>query len=107
MRVLFLAHAYPRYDADPVGSFVANLAVALRGRGVNVVVSAPSAPGLAAFEELGGIPVHRFRYAPARLETLAYTGTMGAQVRETASGKLAMLGYLLAARRAARRLARR
>lgn len=107
MRVLFLAHAYPRYAADPVGSFVGNLAVALRGRGVDVTVSAPSAPGLAAFEELGGIPVHRFRYAPARYETLAYTGTMGAQVRGTVIGKAAMLGYLLAAHRAARSLARR
>ena len=45
MRVLFLAHAYPRHDADPVGSFVGNLAVALRDRGVDVTVSAPSARG--------------------------------------------------------------
>ena len=106
MRVLFLAHAYPRHDADPVGSFVGNLAVALRARGVDVTVSAPSAAGLAAFEQVNGIPVHRFHYAPERYETLAYTGTMGAQVRDTASGKLAMLSYLVSAYRAARALAR-
>ena len=106
MRVLFLAHAYPRYAADPVGSFVGNLAVALRERGVHVTVSAPSAPGLAAFEELAGVPVHRFRYAPERYETLAYTGTMGAQVRDSLAGKAAMLAYVAAAYRAARRLAR-
>ncbi|MFL5617208.1 MAG: glycosyltransferase [Gemmatimonadaceae bacterium] len=107
MRVLFLAHAYPRYDADPVGSFVGNLAVALRDRGVDVTVSAPSAAGLAPFERVNGIPVHRFRYAPDRYETLAYTGTMGAQVRDTMSGKIAMLSYLVNAYRAARALTRR
>jgi glycosyltransferase involved in cell wall biosynthesis len=107
VRVLFLAHAYPRYDADPVGSFVGNLAVALRDRGVEVTVSAPSAAGLAPFERVNGIPVHRFRYAPDRYETLAYTGTMGAQVRDTVSGKVAMLSYLVGAYRAARALTRR
>jgi glycosyltransferase involved in cell wall biosynthesis len=107
VRVLFLAHAYPRYATDPVGSFVGNLAVALRERGVHVTVSAPSAPGLAAYEELTGIPVHRFRYAPARYETLAYTGTMGAQVRDSIAGKAAMLAFLAASYRAARVLARR
>ena len=107
MRVLFLAHAYPRYDADPVGSFIGNLAVALRERGVDVTVSAPSALGLAPFEHVNGIPVHRFQYAPARYETLAYTGTMGAQVRDTLGGKVAMLSYLVSAYRAARTLARR
>ena len=104
MRVLFLAHAYPRHDADPVGSFVGNLAVALRDRGVDVTVSAPSATGLAPFERVNDIPVHRFRYAPDRYETLAYTGTMGAQVRDTLSGKVAMLSYLASAFRAAREL---
>ena len=107
MRVLFLAHAYPRHDADPVGSFVGNLAVALRDRGVDVSVSAPSAAGLAPFERVNGIPVHRFRYAPERHETLAYTGTMGAQVRDSVSGKVVMLSYLVGAYRAARALTRR
>ncbi|HET9797068.1 MAG TPA: glycosyltransferase [Gemmatimonadaceae bacterium] len=107
MRVLFLAHAYPRHAGDPVGSFVGNLAVALRAHDVDVTVSAPSAPGLAAFEELNGIPVHRFRYAPAQRETLAYTGTMGAQVRDSLAGKAAMASYLLSATRAAHRLVRR
>jgi glycosyltransferase involved in cell wall biosynthesis len=106
VRVLFLAHAYPRHDADPVGSFVGNLAVALRDRGVDVTVSAPSAAGLAPFERVNGIPVHRFRYAPERYETLAYSGTMGAQVRDSVSGKVAMLSYLAGAFRAAHALVR-
>jgi glycosyltransferase involved in cell wall biosynthesis len=107
MRVLFLAHAYPRYAGDPVGSFIANLAVALRDEGVDVTVSAPSAPGAPANEVIDGIPIRRFRYAPRSMETLAYTGTMGAQVKESVRGKIAMGSYLVAAARAARSAARR
>ena len=107
MRVLFLAHAYPRFAGDPVGSFIANLAVALRDEGVEVVVSAPSAPGVASHDMMDGIRVERFRYAPRAMETLAYTGTMGAQVKESLRGKLAMGSYLVASLRAANALARR
>ena len=106
MRVLFLAHAYPRFKGDPVGSFIHNLAVALRQRGIDVVVSAPGAPGLEKVDVIDGVTVHRFRYAPSRYETLAYTGTMGAQVRAGVTGKLTMLSYLAAALLAARRIAR-
>jgi glycosyltransferase involved in cell wall biosynthesis len=107
VKVLFLAHAYPRFSGDPVGSFIANLAVALRDEGVEVVVSAPSAPELPLHDTLDGIRIERFRYAPRGMETLAYTGTMGAQVKESVRGKVVMGGYLLAALRAARALARR
>lgn len=107
MRVLFLAHAYPRYAGDPVGSFVANLAVALRDEDVAVTVSAPSAAGVPPSDVIDGISIRRFRYAPRSMETLAYTGTMGAQVKESLRGKIAMSSYLLAATRAARSAVRR
>jgi glycosyltransferase involved in cell wall biosynthesis len=107
VRVLFLTHAYPRFAGDPVGSFIANLAVALRDEGVEVIVSAPSAPALPLHDTLDGIRIERFRYAPRGMETLAYTGTMGAQVKDSMRGKLVMASYLLAARRAAKALARR
>ena len=60
-----------------------------------------------ANEVIDGIPIRRFRYAPRSMETLAYTGTMGAQVRESVRGKIAMGSYLVAAARAARLAARR
>ena len=107
MRVLFLAHAYPRYEGDPVGSFILRLAVALREHDIAVTTLAPGGPGLAAHDVIEGIPTYRFRYAPRRFEDLAYTGTMGQQVRDSwiARGSLASLigTSFLAARRMVRK----
>jgi glycosyltransferase involved in cell wall biosynthesis len=96
MKVLFFAHSFPRYPTDPVGSFVLRLAVALADEGVEVRVIAPGAPGLPAREEFERVPVERFRYAPRRYETLAYTGTMRAQVRESWSSRLTLAGFVAA-----------
>lgn len=57
-------------------------------------VIAPSAPGLRCEDEIGGIPVTRFRYAPGRHETLAYTGTMAEDVSASWTAKLALGGML-------------
>jgi glycosyltransferase involved in cell wall biosynthesis len=96
MRVLFLAHAYPRVADDPVGSFVLRLAVALRPAGVEVRVVAPGGEGLSAEETFEGITVERFRYAPRSLETLAYTGTMRHQVMGSWASRVAMASFLAA-----------
>jgi len=97
MRALFIAHAYPRYENDPVGSFILRLATALRDHGIDTEVLAPSAPGLTSQEVIEGIRVHRYRYAPRGMETLAYGGMMSAQVRGSWSGRLAMASLLSAA----------
>lgn len=96
MRVLFLTHSFPRFVGDAPGSFLLRLAVALRDLDVNVHVVAPAAEGLAPREELSGITVERFRYAPRRLETLAYTGSMAEDVTGSWSGKVALAGFLAA-----------
>lgn len=93
-RVLFLAHAFPRYANDPVGSFILRLAVVVRAAGYDVTVLAPSAPGLASSDTYEGIAVRRYRYAPSEWETLAYTGTMSAQVAASWKGKVAIAGLL-------------
>src|ERR1043166_863384 len=92
MKVLFVAHSYPRFPRDPVGSFILRLAVALRARDVDVLVIAPAGPGLAATDTYEGIPVRRFRYAPAKRQTLAYTGTMAVQARGSWMGRLSLAG---------------
>ena len=101
MRVLVLTHNFPRYTTDPVGSFVLRLAVALAERGIQSHVIAPAAADVPPHDIIEGIPVTRFRYAPRKLETLAYTGTMGAQVRQFWKARLAMVGFLAAGYRTA------
>ena len=96
MRVLLLSHSYPRFPTDPVGSFVLRLAVALRGQGIESLVLAPAGDGLAAREDFESVPVERFRYAPRRYETLAYTGTMQHQVRSAWSARFFMGTFLAA-----------
>lgn len=92
MRVLFLTHSFPRHDGDAAGSFVLRLATALISEGVSVRVLAPSAPGLDARDVLDGVEVERFRYAPRRMESLAYAGNMASQVRDSWGARLALLG---------------
>ncbi|MDB4907946.1 MAG: hypothetical protein JWO05_2730 [Gemmatimonadetes bacterium] len=94
MKALFLTHSYPRHPGDAAGNFVLRLAVALRAEGVDVRVVAPHAERLSAHEDIEGIAVERFRYAPKSLETLAYTGNMASQVRDSWSAKMTMVGFL-------------
>ena len=105
VRVLFLAHAFPRTVDDLTGGFLLRLAVALRAEGVQVAAVAPAAEGLAAAERLDGVAVRRYRYAPAWAQRLAYAGEMHRRAA-TPTGALALAGLLgggaLAARRAGR-----
>lgn len=94
MNVLFLTHSFPRSEGDAAGSFILLLAVALRGENVNVRVVAPAGPGLPAEEEIDGISVERFRYAPRRYEKLAYTGNMAGDVASSWTARLALVGFL-------------
>jgi glycosyltransferase involved in cell wall biosynthesis len=94
VKVLFLTHSFPRDPDDLAGSFILRLAVALREESVSVEVLAPHAAGLPTEDVIAGVPVTRFRYAPRSMETLAYTGTMAEQVRDSWSGRVAMAGLL-------------
>ena len=101
MRVVFLTHNYPRWSGDLSGSFLGTLAAALVRRGVEVRVVAPSDAGQGGEDEADGVRVRRVRYAPARLETLAYRGTMTSALRAP-GGWRALGGLWRALRRAAR-----
>jgi glycosyltransferase involved in cell wall biosynthesis len=94
MNVLFLTHSFPRSEGDAAGSFLLRLAIALRTEDVNVRVVAPAAAGLPPAEEIAGIRVERFRYAPRRYEKLAYTGNMARDVASSWSARLALVGFL-------------
>jgi glycosyltransferase involved in cell wall biosynthesis len=105
LRVVFLAHAFPRTADDVTGGFLLRLAGALRAEGVEVAAVAPAAEGLAAAERLGGVAVRRYRYAPRPAERLAYAGEMHRRAA-TPAGALALAGLLAAGTLAARRAAR-
>jgi glycosyltransferase involved in cell wall biosynthesis len=94
VNVLFLTHSFPRSEGDAPGSFLLRLASALRDKSVKVRVVAPSGAGLASMEEMDGITVERFRYAPRRYEKLAYTGSMAQDVASSWSARLALVGFL-------------
>jgi glycosyltransferase involved in cell wall biosynthesis len=94
MNVLFLTHSFPRSEGDAAGSFILRLAVALRGENVNVRVVAPAGPGLPSSDEIEGISIERFRYAPRRYEKLAYTGNMANDVASSWTARLALVGFL-------------
>ncbi|WKW12179.1 glycosyltransferase [Pseudogemmatithrix spongiicola] len=103
-RILFVTHAYPRHAGDGAGSFLHRLALGLQAGGLTVRVLAPSGPKLPPAESLDGVEIRRFRYAPAGMESLAYTGTMAEQVLGSLSGKGALLGMLTAGTMAVRRM---
>jgi len=94
MKVLFLTHSFPRKAGDAPGSFLLELATALRALDIETSVVAPAAEGVPAHDQFDGVHVERFRYAPRRYETLAYSGNMAAQVRESWSARVTLLGFL-------------
>jgi len=106
MKVLFLTHSFPREPGDAPGSFILRLATALKAHGIETSIVAPAAPGLEEHARLENIPVERFRYAPRKYETLAYTGNMASQVQASWSAKVTMLGFLGAEFRSAVRARR-
>ena len=84
MRVGILTHAYPRHDGDVAGAFLERLALGLVTRGHAVHVLAPADTGRGGEQTRHGVAITRVRYAPARAETLAYTGMMLAALRSPA-----------------------
>lgn len=73
MAVCLLTSSYPRFPGDYAGVFVAELGQELVKLGMEVVVLAPRAPGLDAFEISSGVRVYRFAYFwPRKWELLAY-----------------------------------
>lgn len=74
-RILVLASTYPRWPGDTLPPFVHELARRLTAE-FEVHVLVPHTAGAKTEELMDGVQVHRFRYLPARFETLAYGGGM-------------------------------
>ena len=94
MKVLHVVTAFPRHDGDVITPWLGRLLLGLRERGLDVGVLAPAYRGGGA-TEWRGIPVHRFRYAPARFETLTHDETVPDRVRSRPAYLTLLPAYLV------------
>ena len=105
-RLLVLTSTFPRWRGDTDPRFVYDLCRML-AREFAVTVLAPHCAGAARTEEVDGLTVRRFRYAPARLEKLAYDGGIAARLGRAPAYWLLVPALLLGQLVAAVRLLRR
>ena len=71
--LLVLASTYPRWQGDHEPGFVHELSKRLTNT-FDVIVVCPHAIGSKKYEQLDGVNVYRYRYAPLALETLVNNG---------------------------------
>jgi glycosyltransferase involved in cell wall biosynthesis len=95
LKVLFLTHNYIRYPGDHAGGFLHRLAKHLLDKGAEVTVLAPHSPGRPCFEIIDGVRIYRFRYAPEKLERIAYTGEMDRMVSGNPVNLLLFFSFML------------
>lgn len=80
LRILISTSTFPRWTGDTEPPFVFELCKRL-ARHFDVRVLAPHTPGAARRETMAGIEVFRYRYAPDRLEQIAYEGGILARLK--------------------------
>ncbi|WP_372894580.1 glycosyltransferase family 4 protein [Stieleria sp.] len=104
-KILVITSTYPRHSEDYAVPWMREIHRQLANQGHAIAVLAPSYKGLRS-HKLDGIRVHRFRYAPASLETLTHEEGATYKVRKAAMQLLAipyiMMGCIAAARLAFR-----
>ncbi len=105
MRILHVVTAFPRGPEDVIVPWLVELIVRQRAAGheVEVFTSAYRGGGNAEYRH---IPVHRFRYAPARWEDLTHDEAVPDRMRRSLRYKLLPLPYVLAGMWAIWRLCR-
>ncbi|MCL2284003.1 MAG: glycosyltransferase [Fibromonadales bacterium] len=71
MKVLLITSVYPRFETDLEVPWLRTSVSFLKNAGCEIAVVAPSYMGLKS-HEIDKVEVHRFRYAPAKLEFLTH-----------------------------------
>lgn len=79
MKILVAASTFPRWADDTEPAFVYQLCKRLNTEHI-VHVLAPHAKGSALKEEVSGLKVHRFRYAPEKWQKITYNGGINANL---------------------------
>ena len=105
MKVLFIVTAYPRHEGDIITPWMGETIDRLRASGTDVEVLAPAYRGSKS-GTINGVKVHRFRYAPASMETLTHDMPAVERIRRSPAFLALLPGYVAAGSRAAARLAR-
>ena len=106
MRILHIVTAFPRFPNDIISPWLVEMLKRLRAAGHDVEVLAPAYRG-GGNREFDGIPVHRFRYFPARWEDLTHDQATPDRLRRSLRYKIMPLFYVLGGVWAAWRLCRR
>ncbi len=106
MKVLYIVTAWDRHPGDGITPWLVETLRRLRRRGIQTEVLAPSYRGLGS-GVVDGTMVHRFRYAPKRLEDLTHDQTAPDRLRDRPIYFGLLPGYIAASALAARRLAAR
>jgi glycosyltransferase involved in cell wall biosynthesis len=76
VRIVAVAHAYPRWEGDVAGAFIERVCLALHDRSHSISLVVPADEGQGGITVRNGLAVRSVRYAPAARETLAYRGHM-------------------------------
>lgn len=105
VKVLFIASAFPRAAGDVITPWLVEMIHRLQQRGIVVEVLAPAYRGQGN-QVVHDIQVHRFRYGPARWETLTHDQTAPDRIRERPLFLALVPGYMLCGSFAAARLVR-
>jgi glycosyltransferase involved in cell wall biosynthesis len=96
-RICIVTTSFPRWMDDDQGTFIVELAKALKSQGAFVRVIAPHAPGARRHEDMLGIDVIRPRYAwPERFEVLRrYRAGLPVILRKTSAAWLLIPLFIL------------
>jgi glycosyltransferase involved in cell wall biosynthesis len=106
LRIAILVSTYPRTETDHEVPWLRESVKRLAKRGHLVTVLAPAYLGLRD-HTIDGVPVRRFRYAPARLEMLTHGEGAPNKLKKNPVLKFLTLTYVLGGTHAAWRLCRK
>jgi len=95
LKVLVLSSTYPRWEGDTLPTFVHELSKRLVDD-FCVCVLCPHAKGARSREQIDGVSIHRFRYAPAGLEVLIENGGVLANLNRSIWAYALLPPFLLA-----------
>lgn len=93
-KILLSASTFPRWQGDTEPEFILQLAQAL-SEFYDISVLVPHCAGAAQRETMESVQVYRYRYAPVRLESLAYGGGIMANLKSAPWRWLLVPGLLL------------